>query len=184
MLRRIDNMTVSFVPKLFRKRKGRLGVTIGRKWYSVKKVSRAHYQAQLLAQRSFPVHVVRIDGRTYWQFQERFYWENDGLDARQVHALVVTQQQREQGRVERAQAMVATGLAPQNQKRRRDVIPDDVKQMVWLRDGGRCRHCGATSELQFDHVIPFALGGASGPENLQVLCGPCNRRKSAGLTVR
>ncbi|MCR6491541.1 HNH endonuclease [Cellulomonas sp. P24] len=63
-------------------------------------------------------------------------------------------------------------------------MPDDVKQFVWNRDGGRCRHCGAVYELQFDHVIPVAMGGSSVPENLQVLCGPCNRSKAAGLTVR
>jgi 5-methylcytosine-specific restriction endonuclease McrA len=80
--------------------------------------------------------------------------------------------------------MVATGVQPQDQARRRDVIPDDVKQMVWLRDGGRCRQCGAQAELQFDHIIPVAMGGSSNPENLQILCGPCNRRKSAGLTIR
>src|SRR5262249_38150822 len=42
--------------------------------------------------------------------------------------------------------------------------------------------CGATNELQFDHVIPVALGGGSSADNLQLLCGPCNRRKGAGLT--
>jgi 5-methylcytosine-specific restriction endonuclease McrA len=80
--------------------------------------------------------------------------------------------------------MVAMDMEPQDQARRRDVIPDDVKQLVWLRDGGRCRHCGAQAELQFDHIIPFSMGGSSNSENLQILYGPCNRRKSAGLTVR
>jgi 5-methylcytosine-specific restriction endonuclease McrA len=80
--------------------------------------------------------------------------------------------------------MVAMGMQPQDQAQRRDVIPDDVKQMVWMRDGGSCRHCGAQAELQFDHIIPVAMGGSSSAENLQILCGPCNRRKSAGLTIR
>jgi 5-methylcytosine-specific restriction endonuclease McrA len=80
--------------------------------------------------------------------------------------------------------MVAMGMQPQDQAQRRDVIPDDVKQLVWLRDGGRCRQCGVQAELQFDHIIPVAMGGSSNPENLQILCGPCNRRKSAGLTIR
>ena len=66
----------------------------------------------------------------------------------------------------------------------RGAIPDDVKHLVWQRDGGACRSCGATLELQFDHVIPVSMGGASTPENLQILCGPCNRRKGASLTVR
>ena len=80
--------------------------------------------------------------------------------------------------------MVSMGLQPQDQTYRRDVIPDDVKQLVWMRDGGRCRNCGAQAELQFDHIIPVTMGGSSEPANLQILCGPCNRRKSAGLTMR
>jgi hypothetical protein len=107
-----------------------------------------------------------------------------GLDADEVHALLVSEQQRKRGRIARAQAMAAMGMQPQDQARRRDVIPTMLKQMVWMRDGGRCRQCGAQAELQFDHIIPVAMGGSSAAENLQSLCGPCNRRKSAGLTIR
>jgi 5-methylcytosine-specific restriction endonuclease McrA len=57
-----------------------------------------------------------------------------------------------------------------------------VKQFVFARDGGRCKQCGSTVELQFDHIIPVALRGGSTADNLQLLCGPCNRRKGAGLT--
>ena len=39
----------------------------------------------------------------------------------------------------------------------------------------------ATFELQFDHAIPFALGGATTVENLQLLCAGCNRVKGASL---
>ncbi|MGA3352888.1 MAG: recombinase family protein [Acidimicrobiales bacterium] len=35
-----------------------------------------------------------------------------------------------------------------------------------------------------DNVIPVALGGSNNAENLQILCGPCNRRKGAGLSTQ
>lgn len=58
-------------------------------------------------------------------------------------------------------------------------IPQDVKIAVAARDGGRCRQCGSTRELHFDHVIPWSKGGANTVANIQLLCGPCNRRKGA-----
>lgn len=125
--------------------------------------------------------IVGVGERKYWWFQGTFYWDNDGLSHEDVHALLVTRHQRQRRRIENAKATVAAGTAPRKSKR--GVIPDDVKQLVWTRSGGKCARCGASSELQFDHVIPVSLGGASTPENLQVLCGPCNRQKGQGLTV-
>jgi DNA-directed RNA polymerase subunit RPC12/RpoP len=63
----------------------------------------------------------------------------------------------------------------------RSQIPSDVKQLVWERDGARCVQCGSTEELQYDHIIPFSKGGSSEVENLQILCGPCNRSKGAKI---
>jgi len=60
-------------------------------------------------------------------------------------------------------------------------IPDDVKIFVWKRDGGSCIICGARANLEFDHIIPVALGGATTTRNLQLLCEPCNRKKGARL---
>jgi len=58
-------------------------------------------------------------------------------------------------------------------------IPQDVKIAVAARDGGRCRQCGSAQDLHFDHVIPWSKGGANTVQNIQLLCGPCNRRKGA-----
>ncbi|WP_442860565.1 HNH endonuclease [Arthrobacter sp. zg-Y916] len=75
------------------------------------------------------------------------------------------------------------GSAPRGTTRR-EYIPDDLKVLVWTRDGGRCQGCGSSTELQYDHIIPVSLGGNSSENNLQILCGPCNRRKSSGLRDR
>ena len=58
-------------------------------------------------------------------------------------------------------------------------IPQDVKIAVAARDGGRCRQCGSSTDLHFDHVIAWSKGGANTVANIQLLCGPCNRRKGA-----
>jgi 5-methylcytosine-specific restriction endonuclease McrA len=66
-------------------------------------------------------------------------------------------------------------------ERHRRSIPQDVKIAVSARDHGRCRQCGSTEQLHFDHVIPVSKGGANTVANIQLLCGPCNRTKGARL---
>ncbi len=182
MLRRADNVTLDHRPNFFTGR-GPIEVTVGRKFYRLGKFSRAEFEDREWAQMTRPAAIMTVDGRRYWQFDNKFYWENDGLTSGEVYALLVTREQRNRQRIDRAQATVAMG----SQSRRsasRQAIPDDQKQYIWARDEGRCRNCGSTSELQFDHIIPLAMGGSNDDANLQILCGPCNRSKSAGLTTR
>jgi hypothetical protein len=73
--------------------------------------------------------------------------------------------------------VTAPDLLPIGERRR--IIPSAVKLEVWKRDGGRCVMCGATEELHFDHIIPFARGGTSiKAENVQLLCARHNLAKS------
>jgi hypothetical protein len=110
-----------------------LCVNVGRKSYVIRaKCPKLDFETWTLEQRDFPKGAM-ISGlnRTYWNFVDRWWWDNDGLNVTQVHALLVTQLQRQQSRIERAEAMVAMGLEPQQAVRR--PIPDDVKQFVWMR---------------------------------------------------
>jgi HNH endonuclease len=59
------------------------------------------------------------------------------------------------------------------------IIPQDVKIAVSVRDQGKCVQCGSAEDLHFDHKVPWSRGGANTVNNIQLLCGPCNRRKGA-----
>lgn len=60
-------------------------------------------------------------------------------------------------------------------------IPQDVRQRVWQRYGGKCVDCGATEYLEFDHIIPVARGGSNSDQNIQILCRKCNLAKSDNI---
>lgn len=55
-------------------------------------------------------------------------------------------------------------------------VPAGIKRNVWRRDGGQCAfrgergRCGETGFLEFHHLVPFAKGGATITENLELRC--------------
>ncbi len=61
----------------------------------------------------------------------------------------------------------------------RPPIPLALRTRVLDRDGWQCVYCGSKKDLQIDHIIPFSRGGATTFENLEVLCGECNKKKGA-----
>jgi HNH endonuclease len=118
--------------------------------------------------------------RTFWWYRNEFYWSTAGAYASaDVKALLYARQRRNTRALEHAHAVLAasTSAAP----RRRERIPRDVRVAVWERDKGRCVECESDFELQYDHVIPFSMGGASTVENLQLLCARCNQAKGGQL---
>ena len=68
-----------------------------------------------------------------------------------------------------------------NKEKRSRRITQEVKDKVWNRDGGKCVECGSNENLEFDHIIPHSKGGANTYRNIQLLCEPCNRSKSAKI---
>ena len=61
-------------------------------------------------------------------------------------------------------------------------IPNRVKRAVHDRDGGQCsyidgrgRRCTAHGMLEYDHIVPFAMGGKSDVDNLRLRCRPHNQ---------
>jgi len=143
-------------------------------------ISGMTHRAILRDQENVPVPVAEDERRTWWMYRGRFFWEDDGLEPDDVMALVHERERRLRRRIDRARDLMLAEEADTGP--RRVPIPEDVKRDVFRRDGGRCAVCGSDELLQFDHVIPVALGGASTAQNLQLLCAPCNREKGASLS--
>jgi 5-methylcytosine-specific restriction endonuclease McrA len=62
-------------------------------------------------------------------------------------------------------------------------IPDEVRDVVFMRDGGQCTfvapdgtRCECRKGLEVDHITPFSNDGPVTLSNLRLLCGPHNRR--------
>jgi hypothetical protein len=71
-----------------------------------------------------------------------------------------------------------------------------TKRVVWKRDDGTCRGCGAGSpestdprwktwRWEYDHIVEIARGGDPlDPENVQLLCSECHRKKTAAFLTK
>lgn len=128
-----------------------------------------------------PVLVGEDEGRRrrWWLYRDECFWEDSGLDARAVLALILERTTQKDRRVKRAIALMEQSELAVEAKR--EPIPDEVRVFVWNRDGGRCVQCGGRERLEFDHLIPFSMGGSNTARNLQLLCEACNRAKGAGI---
>lgn len=56
-----------------------------------------------------------------------------------------------------------------------------ITEREWLdlldKYGRKCLCCGATENIELDHVVPLSKGGCNTINNAQPLCKSCNSRK-------
>lgn len=154
-----------------------------KKWYWSDPKGPSGYFSSTNYAKHAPVKLTfhNATGRQYWLHKKKIYVTTDlVLTAADVAALVNESENKRRLRLEKAHALQAM-VKQLDTKAKRAAIPQDVKMVVWQRDGGRCVACESQVNLEFDHVIPVAMGGSNTARNLQVLCESCNRRKGATL---
>ena len=124
-------------------------------------------------QGDLPVFVARSRGRQWWWWRNAFYWESGDCGPEDVAALLMM--------LERADEQ---GIELELDARLAEPIPEDVKRLVYERDMGRCRACESEELIQYDHVVPWSMGGGNDPQNIRLLCAGCNRRQAIGAQDR
>jgi multidrug efflux pump subunit AcrA (membrane-fusion protein) len=124
-----------------------------------------------------PMLVAKRDGRRWWWYLDRFWWDDEGLSAREVAALV-TRGDRE--RTDRAAEVARTRASLFG-----EVLPPDkeetfspiVRFAVWCRDRGRCVDCRSLLELEYVQIIPYSRGGSRWIKNVELRCAECRARR-------
>jgi len=66
---------------------------------------------------------------------------------------------------------------------RQHYMKPGLREAVLQRDGRKCLLCGATENLEIDHIIPLVTKGKTELDNLQTLCRQCHRTAKAETMV-
>ena len=113
--------------------------------------------------------------RNFWWHRDKF-WVSTMYSEEEARLLLWEKGRREEKKLERlVKAKAAAKEVREEAGRER--IPEEVRLLVWDRDGGRCVKCGSAEDLEYDHIIPVSKGGSSTEKNVQLLCAKCNQEK-------
>lgn len=77
----------------------------------VTQFSEEDYTGHLMTQATSPVWVTTWEGRRWWWYLDRFWWDAEGLEADDVQALVLQSDRRKQATLDRAKAGVNENIA-------------------------------------------------------------------------
>jgi HNH endonuclease len=143
-------------------------------WIAHEDLTRDRMKEAILVNRAYQVCSAR--GQRDRQIERESRAEEDRLI---TEADAIEAERRRASDVARARSILGTDAAGSGG--RRQPIPRETRLAVFNRDGGRCAECGSNFDIQYDHIIPVAMGGSSTVENLQILCADCNRRKGPTL---
>lgn len=87
--------------------------------------------------------------------------------------------------ISRIERLQESDFCPPNKdgmQKQRSRMTQALRKQIMERDHYTCQICGKFMPdrvgLEIDHIVPVSKGGKTEPNNLQVLCSICNKRKS------
>jgi hypothetical protein len=130
------------------------------------------------SQADVPVLVGKREGRSWWWYADRFWWDDDGLPARDVRIIVLDGDLRARQRAQDLADARAIVLGEERPAAAVEPASPLVRFAVWCRDRGRCVDCGTAENVVFDEILPPDAGGAKAVANVELRCGACCERRS------
>ena len=132
-----------------------------------------------LAQIQFvrPVLVAKRDGRRWWWYSDRFWWDDSGRSGREVEALVLGWDVKQQRRADEVADARAAILGEERPGLPESKLSPVVRFAVRCRDRSRCVDCGANRDLGYDQRVPFSRGGWRWIANVELRCRACRERR-------
>ena len=102
------------------------------------------------------------------------------LDKEKIRLLILEAIDKEREKFERLRRKFSGDKAERGEIKR-EPISEEVRIMVWRRDGGVCVKCGSRENLEYDHIVPISKGGSNTARNIELLCEKCNREKKDNI---
>ena len=135
--------------------------------------SSARYARLSSGQLVLPILVLRSDGRRWWWYRDRFWWDDEGLTATDVANIVLRadfDRKHQSDAVARARTVIlGDARAPVFEEH----VSESVRLAVWRRDLGRCVDCGSFENVVFDLIVPVSQGGSNTAVNVELRCQSC-----------
>jgi hypothetical protein len=124
------------------------------------------------------VLVGKTDGRSWWWYLDRFWWDDDGLESRDVQVIVLdTDLRRKQHAASLAKARAAI-VGEQPPPAAFEPVSPVLRFAVRCRDRGRCVDCGTVEAVGLDEILPSDSGGSRTAANVELRCAGCRERRA------
>ncbi len=130
------------------------------------------------SQTDLPVLVGRKDGRTWWWYLDRFWWDAEGLDPQEVRVIVLDGDLQRKQHAERVARARETLLGEERPTAADKPLSPIVRFAVWCRDRGRCVDCGTAADVGFDDILPPENGRSRSTRNVELRCTRCREQRA------
>jgi hypothetical protein len=123
-----------------------------------------------------PVFVLEREGRAWWWYLNRCWWDDGNLRRRQLQDLVL---RRDLQRMLQSDALARARIAVLGETEGGEglPIPDSLHLSIWSRDRGRCVDCGSPERVNFDRIIATSTRRSETPRNFELRCQTCRERR-------